>query len=372
MLEGNVWRNYSTILPTSSTSLLLNNKIALNFCSTSYLALNWNTKIQTDLNILLSTIQPNKLSSLGSNYLGGTQPSKLDLEQIVAGHCGFATAIAFSSGWCANYAVANYLGENFDLILSDIANHNSIIHGLRCYKDKVQVLNVSKLTDEDILILGAKRIALIYGSIEGITGVSPTINLSDSILNQITVVVDESHSFGMFGFYGIEPIQNIKIDIRLLGFSKALGNVGALLCASEEVRTWIEQKASIWIFSTPLPPYIWEINKLLFISMQGLHNERSTIFMNSIYLRNNLNEIGLKFSGKYHITGLNLPSDINISNFEDYLLHQEIFFKVSGFPSVPKGKLFSRITINPYHTKKDIDKLINALKNWFYQNSNNK
>lgn len=360
-----MWRDYLDIKPINETQVLLNNKIIKQFCSTSYLTLNWNLAFQKKLQTLLSPFNPSLFTSFGSNYLGGTHSSKTNLEAIVAEECGFETSIAFASGWNANFAIANYLGETYDLIISDSKSHNSIITGLKSYKHKVSVVNIDELKDEDILNLPYNRIALIFPSIEGITGIHTKINLSKKVLERLTVVSDESHSFGMFGDRGLDSIQPIKLDIRLLGFSKALGHFGALICASNNVRTWIEQNASIWIFSTPLPPYIWDINKLLFNFIQTMSNERKSILNKNNYLRNCLDKYKLTHTGNNHITGLHLPETTNSPEFERYLIDQNMFLKVSGYPSVPKGKLICRITANQYHSEQDIDQLVKAIQNYF-------
>lgn len=362
---ASIQRRYSTLLPISPTRVTINSRSYLQFCSTSYLSLQWNTRVQNEIKLLLKNLSPSHFSSLSSNFLGGTHPSKINLEKTIANTLGYNTCIAFSSGWCANYAIAQFVSKSFDIVFSDNKNHNSFIEGLNKTSLNVSIIDINNLNDEIINNNKGKKIAVVYPSIEGISGLTSRLNISLESRKLITIIVDEAHSFGLFGDNGYSLIQEIDADIRIISFSKALGHIGSAICCNNDTRTWIEQNASTWIFTTPLPPYLWEINLLLFLNLPLFNNERAILFENCDFLRKQLTVNNISYSGALHIISLEIPDIIDPHKFEDYFEHLGIFLKVSGFPTVTKGIMMSRMSVNAFHKREEILMLVDAIENGF-------
>ncbi|SDF63990.1 7-keto-8-aminopelargonate synthetase [Dyadobacter soli] len=347
-------RVYDLVIPISPTCVIVSGSEMIQACSTSYLALNWDANVRERIANALNVGGQDLFASLGSNYLGGLHPSKEKLEQVMAELTLYERCLALSSGWTANYAIAEYVGNNFEHIISHPNNHNSIIEGLRKFKDKVSILKI----DEDILeslFHRPGRTAIIYPSIEGITGEQSIIPPKNQHSDKVILISDESHSFGMFGNRGLDTPNGQRPDIRILGFSKALGSVGAIITGQTETIEWLEQASSPWIFSTPLPPYIWDINTLLLSASLDFKAERDAIFDSASYFRERLRIAKIPFTGDHHITGLNLQIRCSAREAETFLFSRQVFLKISGYPSVKYGTSRARVVFNQYHSRKEID-----------------
>lgn len=65
----------------------------------------------------------------GSRLVTGSTELHAELERELAQFCGFEAALVFSSGYAANLAVLTALTGRDSLIVSDAANHASIVDG---------------------------------------------------------------------------------------------------------------------------------------------------------------------------------------------------------------------------------------------------
>src|SRR2546423_10722227 len=78
--------------------------------------------------------------STGSRLVTGTTELHAELERELAAFCGAEAALVFSSGYAANLGVLTALAGPDVLIVSDAANHASIIDGCRLSRAHVAVV----------------------------------------------------------------------------------------------------------------------------------------------------------------------------------------------------------------------------------------
>ncbi|NPD85146.1 pyridoxal phosphate-dependent aminotransferase family protein [Lentimicrobium sp. L6] len=360
-------RYYNEYTPLTSSEVIddFGNK-AVNFCSTQYLGIPWRADFNEQINSI--KIDGSFFGSLGSNYLGGTHPSRLKLENKIKKLMSYPKALCFASGWAANYSICEYLSKDYDLIVSDIKNHNSVITGLKANHVKKLIVDLNE-TDLSEIVKDYKedRIAVIYPTVEGITGVETFLkfsNLDDR--RKVTIITDECHSFGILGHLGIKQHGFIRPDIRMIGFSKSLGIMGAAVLSSEVLINDLTQIASPWIYSTAIPPIIWDVISIsLDISLE-CKKERIQIIDKANLLRSELNRFGISHSGSLHITGINFPSSIDPRHIENDLKSLGFFVIISEPPTTKNDELISRIAIQPTHTYQDIRKLVKCIFELLY------
>src|SRR5438067_1474121 len=126
------WREFESFSPISPRTIRAESgETLIPVCSTQYLGLLWNPHAAAAIREIVDRTPAMLWGSLGSNFLGGTHEARLALETSVALRVGCETGLAFASGWAANYAVCEAVGKLCDLVISDVRNHNSVIHGLR-------------------------------------------------------------------------------------------------------------------------------------------------------------------------------------------------------------------------------------------------
>ena len=357
-------RIYNEYLPISSIHTLdkKGNKL-INFSSTQYLGIPWRVDFNNNLKEL--NISGDMFGSLGSNYLGGTHPKRLHLERKLSNMLDYEDAICFSSGWTANFSICEFLGKNFDLVISDVKNHNSIITGLKSIKIEKLIFDLNAIDLSRIISDNKdKKIAIIYPSIEGITGIETNLNFSClKDREKVTIIADECHSFGIIGEMGTDFIGSIKPDVRIISFSKAVGIMGAAIVTTRNYTFKLSQLSSPWIYSTAIPPIIWEVISLSIDTLNICNKERDEINSKSKKFREQLSKLSIEYSGSHQITGIHYQNYLNPRLIENEFRSAGFLIIVSEPPTTKNGELISRIAIQPEHELKDIFTLTKIIYN---------
>lgn len=336
--------------------------VARPLCGTQYLAMMWSPaarKIVKGFGIRESTAW----GSLGSSFLGGVSSERKELERSLALTTGEEKALVFSNGWAACFAVSELLARLCDMIVSDQKVHNSVIRGLQAAHANTSVVDLSRYEGGGIGDdYPGKRIGIISNSVDGITGLANRAVFSVEDRKNTIWARDECHSFGVMGARGVaSPVDN-RADLRIVSFSKALGFVGAAVVGKEDLVDLLAQIASPWIFSTPLPPAIWTINRQLTDLVQRMDNERATVVHLAEEFRRKAGEYGMQTTGSWHISGLHFNPGGDFRAIERALLRSGFYLRVSEAPTTPPNKPCARISFNPWFTLNDVDELVSVLR----------
>lgn len=350
-------RKFDQVRPLNARVVRIGDAELVQCCSTQYLGIPWNERAQHAISTILNNASPSSWGSFGSNFLGGTHESRLLLENEVAEKTGYPAALVFASGWAANYALGEAVGRICDLIVSDKRSHNSVIHGIRAGKAEVLVADLNEVTLETVIgDMRIARLAVFSPSLEGITGehVSPTwtSNLRENSL----WIRDDCHSFGAVGQLGTEEFDGRKPDVRVIGFSKACGVMGAVVCSSAEFINVLAQLASPWIFSTAVPPILWGINQAVLQAVLTMKSERWKISSLAEKFRSVLTANGVHTKGHYHISGVPVPPK-KLARFEGDLRNFGYYIKVSQYPSRPPNEPCARVCFTPEHSDSDAEEI---------------
>jgi len=200
------------------------------------------------------------VGATGSRHLSGCHAAIADLEEALAGFLGAATATVAPSGYAANVAVLEALGGPDAAILSDAANHASLIDGCRASRAQVAVYRHRDLADlEERLTTAEGRPVIVTDSVFSMDGTAADLAGLDRLARRhgAWLVVDEAHALGTTGpgGRGLAVEQGVAGEhvVRVVTFSKALGAAGAAVCGSRQVRQLLLQRGRALIFSTAPP-----------------------------------------------------------------------------------------------------------------------
>lgn len=203
----------------------------------------------------------------GSRLLRGNYSEHESLEADAAAFFGCESALYFSSGFSANYALFAALPQSVDLVVYDALVHASAHDGIRAGRaESVEAAhNDANAFDEKI---GAWRTAGGKGrpwiavetlySMDGdrapLEDLAAVAERHDGVL-----VIDEAHATGVFGQDGrglgawLEGRANV-ISLHTCG--KALGSSGALMCGPKIFRDFMINYSRPFIFSTAPSPLV--------------------------------------------------------------------------------------------------------------------
>jgi 8-amino-7-oxononanoate synthase len=200
------------------------------------------------------------VGATGSRHLSGCHAAITDLEEALAGFVGAATATVAPSGYAANVALLEALGGPDASILSDAANHASLIDGCRASRSRVAVYRHRDLGDLEARLAEAEgRPIIVTDSVFSMEGAAADLVGLDRLARRhgAWLVVDEAHALGTAGpgGRGLAAEQGVAGDhvVRVVTFSKALGAAGAAVCGAAPVRQLLLQRGRALVFSTAPP-----------------------------------------------------------------------------------------------------------------------
>ncbi len=194
-----------------------------------------------------------------SQLINGYTPIHQVFEEYLCHINGFEAAVTFGSGFLANMGIFEALTRKKDKLFLDEEFHAS---GVLASKLAWNVEFFSHNDPDDL-----RRRLCNGGYDRAIVGVEGIYSMSGDLLDPAIfdvakeagalLVVDEAHSvgvvgeklLGVFDLFGIEPTKN---HIKMGTMGKALGSYGAYVLASEEIVSFLENRAKSLIYTTAL------------------------------------------------------------------------------------------------------------------------
>ncbi len=199
----------------------------------------------------------------GSRLVTGTTALHAGLDRALAGFCGFAAGLVFSSGYAANLGVVTALSGPGALVVSDAANHASIVDGCRLSRARVAVTPAGDVAAVDAALAARaeERALVVVESVDSVDGRTAPLRELHAVCRArgALLVVDEAHGLGVRGPGG----QGFLAEVGLAGaddvvatvtLSKALGAQGGAVLGPEAVTAHLVDTARSFVFDTGLAP----------------------------------------------------------------------------------------------------------------------
>jgi 8-amino-7-oxononanoate synthase len=184
---------------------------------------------------------------------------------------------------------------------------------------------------------------------------------------QAFLYLDEAHATGIIGNtgYGLSTTVDLSdIPSVIMGtFSKALGSSGAYIACSEDIKNYIINFCPGFIYSTANAPFSIGAAAKAWQILPKMSKERAKLQENSIFFKEHCKTLGLNIGNTTtNIIPIILNTEEKASQITVLLRSHGIKVSCIKPPTVPPGSSRIRIAINVNHSKKDIKKLISALK----------
>jgi 8-amino-7-oxononanoate synthase len=201
--------------------------------------------------------------STGSRLVTGTTQLHADLEAELADFLRAPAALVFSSGYLANVGVLTALGGPDVTIVSDAANHASLIDGCRLSGSAVRVVPHRDVAavDSALSSSGTTDRVVVTDAVFSVDGdLAPIRELHEVARSHgALLVVDEAHALGVVGPAGRGAVEAAGLAgepdiIRTVVLSKSLGAQGGAVVGAREVADLLISTARPFIFDTGLAP----------------------------------------------------------------------------------------------------------------------
>ncbi len=232
------------------------------------------TLIHFDSNDYLSLTQDNRIAqayqrgyntypsgSGASMLLSGYHPNHQAFERAFAELLQVDECILFSSGYAANLAITALLGSIKAHCIIDKSIHASVYDGLA-----LSQASYTRYQHNDMADLSQKLTNATSNSVlltEGIFSMSGQIASLDTISslcsNNLALMVDEAHSFGILGPQGKGAVCHYgltqkEVPLRVIPLGKAFAGQGAIVAGQKEWVHALLQAGRSVIYSTAVSP----------------------------------------------------------------------------------------------------------------------
>jgi 8-amino-7-oxononanoate synthase len=201
--------------------------------------------------------------STGSRLVTGTTGLHAELEAALAEFCRAPAALVFSSGYLANVGVLTALAGPETVIVSDAANHASLIDGCRLSGAALSVVPHGDV-DKVAAALAAADVpdrVVVTDAVFSVDGDVAPLRALHAVARDhgALLVVDEAHALGVLGAAGRGAVEAAGLAgepdvVRTVVLSKSLGAHGGAVLAAPEVVELLVNTARPFIFDTGLAP----------------------------------------------------------------------------------------------------------------------
>lgn len=359
--------------------LTIKGRKMLNFCSTHYLGLAVDPRLQK------AVAEASKEYGIGTGYrtLAGTHKLHLELEEALAKFKGTEKAVVFSSAYMANAAAIQTILGKEDIVISDELNHASIIDAVRVsgiknkfiYKhadvsDLKNILEQASEIRKTPKSNGESPLILIVTdgvfSMDGDLAPLPEIVKLAKEYDALTMV-DDAHGEGVLGKGGRGIVDHFglvgQVDIEVGSLSKAFSVMGGFIAGNATLVGYYNLKARQRLFSIALtiPDTAAALEAVRILQESDVLVKK--LWDNVHYLRAEFKKLGFDTgNSETPITPVMLGDEQKAVAMSARLFEEGVFASPIIYPMVAKGKARIRVIPSASQDTKDLDVGINAFK----------
>lgn len=366
--RANLLRQPVSIDSAQETTVQIEGRQKVLFCSNNYLGLANHPQI---IQAVTDAMAQYGHGACASRLISGTMTVHLRLEQALAELFAKEAALIFPSGWMANEAVINTIGQRGDLLLLDKMDHASIIDAAKNSPAQFRTYRRDDLRRLEKFLASDKynRRFVITESIFSMDGDTADLVRLVELKKKYDafLILDEAHALGCVGSSGAGLAEELgllhEIDIIVATMSKALGATGGIVAANKVVIDLLVNKARTFIYTTA--PTVANCAAAL-AAVRMLKTEpdrRKRLTENAQYLRTKLDQLGIDTGpSTSHIIPVIIGAEKDTLEVSKRLFEMGLFVPAIRPPTVPAGTSRLRISVQSEHTKEQIDGLCNGLE----------
>lgn len=366
--QQHLYRRRRTVETAQSTTVHVDGRDLINFCSNDYLGLANHPFV---IDAFKNAADLYGVGSGASHLVCGHSAEHHRLEQDIAALMGRERALLFSTGYMANVGTINALVGKGDAVFEDKLNHASLLDGGLLSGARFQRFLHNDLDDLEKKLQRSdanRKLIVVDGvfSMDGDLAPLPELSALAEKYNA-WLMMDDAHGFGCLGKTGAGTAEHFSLSQQQLPIvmgtlGKGAGSFGAFIAGSETLIETLIQEARPYIYTTAMPPAVAAATRA---SLQ--------LFQSEAWRREQLNQLIAQFRQGAQALGLQLmPSPTAIQPIvfgsADTTLQvaeqlQSLGYWVGAIrpPTVPVNTSRLRVTLSAAHSAEQVDGLLSAL-----------
>jgi 8-amino-7-oxononanoate synthase len=366
--EEHLYRTRLNVASGCSSTLSVEGRSLINFCSNDYLGL----ASHPDISLALKQAADLYGTGSGASHLvSGHSVVHQKLEEQLAQYTGRPRALLFSTGYMANMGAINALVGRRDLVLQDQLNHASLLDGGRLSQaDFKRYKHVDMASLEQRLEQSsAERKLIVSDGVFSMDGnLAPLSEISTlAKKHNAWLMVDDAHGVGVLGPQGGGLVEQLGMNLKqvpvLVGtLGKSFGTFGAFVAGSEALIETLIQFSRSYIYTTALPPAVAAATLASLKIVRQESWRRDKLVQLVTRFRRGAEQIGLQLGAS------NTPIQPVLINNDAKVMQVGQSLRDAGFlvgairpPTVPVGTGRLRITFSADHSEEQVDQLVAAL-----------
>jgi 8-amino-7-oxononanoate synthase len=354
----------------SATSAVIDGKRVLLAGTNNYLGLTFAPETRAAAIEAINTLGT---GTTGSRMASGNYAGHRLLEREFGAAFGYPACIVFSTGYQANLGAISALAGQDEFLLVDADGHASIHDACKLsaattirfrHNDPDNLARRLERMGED-----AKRTLVVVESLYSVLGDRAPLQEFVEVKERYgaMIIVDEAHSFGMFGPKGLGICAELdlldRVDFIVGTFSKSLGGVGGF-CVSRHAQLELLRLASRpYIFTASPPPPVIAATRAALARLLAGDDLRERLWRHVHRFYSAMNQIGYRLgsSDPGPVTALLFDSREAAIGLWQGLLDEGIYTNLMVPPSTPAGLSIVRISLSAAHSDEDIGRMIDVL-----------
>ena len=366
--KNGLYRRTKNLQTPQGPHIQIDGKDYLLLSSNSYLGLCNDDRLKQ---AALDAIEKYGVGSGGSRLTTGSYEIHQKLEEEIAAFKGAEAALLFNTGYMANVGAISSIADKSWVIFSDRLNHASIVDGCRLSRAEIIVYDHCDASDLARKVQGyAGRPALIVTdglfSVDGDIAPLPAI-IEIARKSSMLLMVDDAHATGVLGLSGGGTADYFgligQIDIQMGTLSKALASEGGFIAGKQSLIDYLINTARSFIFSTALSPATIAVARKALEIVQTEPQRRETLLANTLWFRAELRAAGFDVSeNEAPIISIVIGAPDLAVAFSNRLMEHNIFVSAIRPPTVPAGTSRLRISMMATHTREDLLRALNHIK----------
>lgn len=308
----------------------------------------------------------------GSRFANGTYAGHKQLETDLAAFLGFKHCIVFSTGYQANLGAISALAQApHDVILIDADCHACIYDG--CQLSGAETIrfrhNDPESLDKRLSRLSpdvkGKLVCLegMYSMFGDVAPVKEFIEVAHK--HGAHVLLDEAHSFGVFGDHGrgvceAEGIRD-QVDFYTGTFSKSLASIGGFVASNHPELEYLRFSSRPYVFTaSPSPANVAAASAAL-KKITHDNSMRERLWDNANRIHAAFTQLGYELCAPASpVIAVKLKDKEQAFMAWNVLMEHGVYVNLAIPPGTPNAACILRLSVSAAHTNEDLDVVVSA------------